>query len=173
MGILPDLGSNAYFPSIVGEILDETCKVYFQDMLSSLSLKEAIKDESVRRLIDQAEQEITNRNFKQALEKLAEAFIKTLNSNELVQEVSKAPIFSTSRILYTTSVTVSEQTEEQPIEFQNLDNVNITLILVGMGLDVPLYLAFRTFIPQVGFNKQTGETVFNWDKLYAIEEKLD
>jgi len=70
-GILPDIKSNAHFPSTVYELITDICQIYLGLDFSSLSLKNLIRDKKVLNFINAAEKEIADEKIHVSLIHLA------------------------------------------------------------------------------------------------------
>ncbi|MCK4850413.1 MAG: hypothetical protein KAT11_03630 [Phycisphaerae bacterium] len=150
-GILSDPKANAHFPQIVRSLLEELCNTYLSLDFSSVSLKYLIRDDKIRQYIDEAQKQVDEARFEQALTCLAYAMYFICES-------------STMPTLFSHLWANQEETGSifaQPFE------INHTIKLVGHGVDTFLYYRFTNLTPMIGYRKDTKELFAKWNKEYG------
>lgn len=151
-GILPDVKSNAHIPAIVHALLEELAQVYLGFSFSSVSLKELIRNDDVRQLINGAERQIEQADFEGALVTLAYAMFHICDTKAI-------PLFSG---LF-----------ERPrgkYEFPQIYSTEHTLRLIERGVDPQTYIRFKNLTAKIGRVRESGGLVHSWEKIYGHPE---
>lgn len=145
-GILPDIKSNAHFPSTVYQLITDICQTYLGLDFSSLSLKNLIINKKVLNFINKAEKEIEDGKIKKSFISLAHAmyYICEFPSTFML------PSLMQKKIIYT-----------EPYGSRQ------TIDLLQNRIDPYLYHRFKNLTPIIGKNTKTYELTYWWDKTFG------
>lgn len=146
-GILPDIKSNAHFPSTVYQLITDICQTYLGLDFSSLSLKNLIRDKKVLKFINRAEKEIADGKIRESLISLAYAMYYICESSSTFV----LPLFFKQKELIFTEPYGSDQ----------------TIDLLENRVDPYLYHRFKNLTPVIGKNTKTYELTYWWDKTFG------
>ncbi len=147
-GILPDIKSNAHFPSTVYQLITDICQTYLGLDFNSVSLKNLIRDKGVLNFIKIAEKEIAGGSIEESLISLAFAMYYICESST-ISEISVI-LFNKKDLQYT--------------EPYGLDQ---TINLLKNRVDPYLYHRFTNLTPLIGKNVKKGKLTYWWDKTYG------
>lgn len=145
-GILPDIKSNAHFPSTVYQLITDICQTYLSLDFSSISLKNLIRDKKVLYFINIAEKEIADGMIKESLICLAYAMYYICESSIILPDI----FLKQKELIYTEPYGVDQ-----------------TINLLQNRVDPYLYHRFKNLTPIVGENIKTGELTHWWDKTFG------
>lgn len=147
-GILPDIKSNAHFPSTIYQLITDICQTYLGLDFDSVSLKNLIRDKGVVNFIKIAEKEIADGRIKESLISLAFAMYYICESST-ISEISV--------ILF----------NEKDLQYTDPYGSNQTINLLENRVDPYLYHRFKNLTPLIGKNVKKGKLTYWWDKTYG------
>jgi hypothetical protein len=147
-GILPDIKSNAHFPSTVYQLITDICQTYLCLDFDSVSLKNLIRDKGVVNFIKIAEKEIADGSIKESLISLAFAMYYICESSTISE---------LSVILF----------NKKDLQYTEPYGSNQTINLLKNRVDPYLYHRFKNLTPLIGKNVKKDKLTYWWDKTYG------
>ena len=147
-GILPDIKSNAHFPSTVYQLITDICQTYLGLDFDSVSLKNLIRDKGVVNFIKIAEKEIADGSIKESLISLAFAMYYICESSTISE---------LSVILF----------NKKDLQYTEPYGSNQTINLLKNRVDPYLYHRFKNLTPLIGKNVKKDKLTYWWDKTYG------
>ena len=147
-GILPDIKSNAHFPSTVYQLIADICQTYLGLDFDSVSLKNLIRDKKVLNFIKIAEKEIADGSIKESLISLAFAMYYICETSTISEM---------SVILF----------NEKDLQYTDPYGSNQTIKLLENRVDPYLYHRFKNLTPLIGKYVKEDKLTFWWDKTYG------
>lgn len=152
-GIFADPTRDSYLSTVVEKFLKKLCKDYFRLDFETLSLKDLVKNQEIRKLLDIAEEEMKEKQYKEALESMAKTLFLAYDY-----------LFVSSGRL-ARALAGKTQEEENEIKFPNIDSTINDLNLLKNGINSYLYNVFKQITPRIGKNFSTNELVVRWDEI--------
>jgi hypothetical protein len=150
-GILPDIKSNAHFPSTVYQLITDICQTYLGLDFSSISLKNLIRNKKVLKFINKAEKEIADGMIRESLISLAYAMYDICE-------------YSMTQAAYWTGYLFKQQKE---VIYTEPYSSSHTIDLLQNRVDPYLYHRFKNLTPLIGENTKTNKLTYYWDKNYG------
>jgi hypothetical protein len=150
-GILPDIKSNAHFPSTVYQLITDICQTYLGLDFSSISLKNLIRNKKVLKFINKAEKEIADGMIRESLISLAYAMYYICE-------------YSMTQAGYWTGYLFKQQKE---VIYTEPYSSRQTIDLLQNRVDPNLYYRFKNLTPLIGENAKTNKLTYYWDKNYG------
>ena len=147
-GMLPDVESCRHFPAVVLNFLTDVCDKHLSLDFALVSLRDAIKDENARRLLDGAEGAIGLGAYKEALELIASAWFRAFEHR------------------YTLGLAIMLGQEPAEVDFPRVQPAQLRFDLIEKGIDQFLYFRFKNLVPKIGRRKD-GELVTVWEHDYG------
>jgi len=147
-GILPDIKSNAHFPSTVYQLITDICQTYLGLDFSSISLKNLIRDKKVLNFINRAEKEIADGKIRESLISLAYAMYYICESSSTL---------AIPRFLF----------KQKELIFTEPYGSDQTIDLLQNRVDPYLYHRFKNLTPIIGKYIKTHKLTYWWDKTFG------
>jgi hypothetical protein len=147
-GILPDIKSNAHFPSTVYQLITDICQTYLGLDLDSVSLKNLIRDKGVVNFIKIAEKEIADGKIRESLISLAFAMYYICESSTISE---------LSVILF----------DKKDLQYTEPYGSDQTINLLKNRVDPYLYHRFKNLTPLIGKNVRKDKLTYWWGKIYG------
>jgi len=149
LGVFPDPTTSSHFPNVVGDLLEQLCNTYLDCDLGSLSLASMIESDTVKALVLEAEQAITDEDYKVAIEKLAFAMCRLAGMDSVFAQ----------------ALVERKRGVEQPAQMRfspETDTIDFTVKLIQHGVDPYLYRRFKTLTPAVWTGIGDTSPEFKW-----------
>jgi len=147
-GILPDIKSNAHFPSTVYQLITDICQTYLGLDFSSLSLKNLIRDKKILNFINRAEKEIEDGMIKESLISLAYAMYYICEYSTVTMQYG---LFS----------------KQKEVIYAEPYSSRLNINLLENRVDPYLYHRFKNLTPLIGENTKTDELTYYWETNYG------
>ncbi|MBU0687845.1 MAG: hypothetical protein KKB81_08405 [Candidatus Margulisbacteria bacterium] len=151
-GIFPNIKTSSHFPGTVFALLEEACKTYFDIELQTVSLKSLIRNDKVRKYIDEAEQLIDKGDYEKALISLAFAMFYICESSTMTSPLRRL---------------ILGKKDAAEIEFTQPYKTEYKLELVEHGIDPYLYYRFCNLTPRIARHTETNDLYHWWNKYYG------
>lgn len=154
-GFLVKTDELAHLPEVAYELMAKACEDYLRLPFDEISLTRLIGNPHLRLLVQKAEKEIKQQNYKECLELLAELVynvfeIKTLPDRGLIV---KALLEGTGR---------SSADDGAPYDIVEPYNNKLVVLLLQHEIDTHNYYEFKKLTPITGREKSTGKFKSFW-----------